>query len=241
MLLLIVSRIRYTADPLYRRVPTYNYTQDSVLTGVSTEVVKKVMELAGEDFTIKSYPWARSYVSAQSGSGNLIYSINRIEKREKLFKWIGEVSPNTTSVYALKSRPGIQVRNLDELQKYSIVTAFRDAKEMYLVNKGFNKLKFARLSGKDTNMRAYKLLKSGDVDVWPMTDAVAYYIARQHGDEPEKILRKVIPIAEMSTQGFYIAASLDTPDELVTHIARTLEKFKATDEYKQILVRWGLQ
>ncbi|WP_428633659.1 substrate-binding periplasmic protein [Sedimenticola sp.] len=221
-------------------MPPYNYTQDDALTGVSTEVVKRVMELAGEDYSIKSYPWARSYVSAQSGPGNLIYSINRIEKREKLFKWIGEIAPNTTSVYALKTRTDIQANSLDDIQKFAIVTTFRDAKEMYLISKGFNKLKFARLSGKDTNLRAYKLLKDGTVDVWPMTDAVAYHIARQNGDDPDKIFRKVIPVAEVSTKGYYIAASLDTPNELVAHISTTLEKFKTTEEYKSILKRWGL-
>lgn len=220
--------------------PPFNYSEGEKITGVSTEVVKRVMELAGESYRIESYPWARSYVSAQNGAGNLIYSISRLESREKLFQWIGEIVPNTTSAYTLSSRSDVAAGNLKQLKRYSMVTTFRDAKEMYLLGKGFDKFRMTRLSGKDTSARSYLKLKEGIVDVWPMSDAVAFQIVRQQGDDPNTALRKLFTFEEISKKGYFLAASPETDPATVKRLRETLETFRQSEEYRAILKKWGL-
>ena len=68
----------------------------------------------------------------------------------------------------------------------------------------------------------------------------AHYIVAQAGDDPGKEIRRVFLFEEMSTGGYYIAASLQMPDEIVLKIRVALEEFKKTSEYKDILEKWGL-
>ena len=44
----------------------------------------------------------------------------------------------------------------------------------------------------------------------------------------------------MSKDGYYIAASLEVPEETEDTIRESLEKFKKTPEYENILKKWGL-
>ena len=73
-----------------------------------------------------------------------------------------------------------------------------------------------------------------------MPDAVAYYVAKQQGhDNPAGILRKVFSLDELSG-GYYLAASLNTSDWVVSRVAAALENFKQKKAYRGILDNWGL-
>ena len=73
-----------------------------------------------------------------------------------------------------------------------------------------------------------------------MSEAIGYYIVRKSGDDPDRQIRKVFLFEEMSKGGYYIASSLQTSDDIVNTIRETLEKFKKTTEYQQILEKWDL-
>ena len=73
-----------------------------------------------------------------------------------------------------------------------------------------------------------------------MTDAVMNFIVRKAGDEPSKVLKKVYEFSELSTGGYYLAASLSTSDEVVNELKKVLEDFKKTLAYKKILQKWGM-
>ena len=72
-----------------------------------------------------------------------------------------------------------------------------------------------------------------------MPDAVAYHVAKTEGDDPAALLKRVLPLTEIST-GYYLAASPQTSDETVKTIRTALEKFVATPEYKAILAKWNM-
>jgi polar amino acid transport system substrate-binding protein len=78
------------------------------------------------------------------------------------------------------------------------------------------------------------------IDLWPMPDAVMNYIVGKAGDDMNTVLRKVFELSEISTEGYYIAASLQTLDDVVNKIRTTLEDFKKSAEYEMILDKWGL-
>lgn len=73
-----------------------------------------------------------------------------------------------------------------------------------------------------------------------MSEAIAYYTVRKSGDDPDRQIRKVFLFEEMSKGGYYIASSLQTSDDIVKTIRETLEKFKKTTEYQQIVEKWDL-
>lgn len=220
--------------------PPYNFTKSKVITGVSTEVVTQVMRSTGYSFTIKARPWAEAYNLAQEQPNTLIYSISRNKDREKLFKWIGVLTPTTYSALSLKSRRDIKINNLEDMKKYKIGTTTDDVVELWLIGKGFSKSDLFSASGDNAAMKNFKNLLNKNIDIWPFPDAVAYHIVRQEGhSKPELLLNKAFAIEELSG-GYYIAASLSTPDAVVAGISRELKKYKQTDDYFKVLAHWGV-
>ncbi len=244
LLLLLLLPQPLLAEPLTiytEEFPPFNFTQDETIQGVSREVVEAVLIKSGLDYQLKSLPWARSFRQAQSQKNALIYSITRRQEREALLQWIGIVIPASHSAYALQWRTDISVNNLSELKRYRMATQLKGAREGYLLQNGFSEHDLLRLSGKQVLAQQYNLLTLGRIDIWPAADAAAYYVVRSQGDDPEKTLKKVYGFSELSQGGYYLAASLSTPAETVALLTKTLEAFKQTDDYLQILSRWGLE
>lgn len=220
--------------------PPYNFTEGNKIVGVSTEVVEVVMKKAGLDYEMVSYPWARTYKLAAGSRNSLIFSISRRPKRETTFNWIGVITPSKHSVFALKSRLDLKIENLEDLRKYAIGTTIGDARETYLLENGFWPSDLQRVSGETANLQNYEKLKLGRIDLWPMSEAAAYYTVKKAGDDPDRQIRRVFVFEAMSKEGYYIASSLQTSDDIVRTIRETLEKFKKTTEYQQILEKWDL-
>ncbi len=220
--------------------PPFQYTENGTIIGASAEIVQAVLNIAGIEYEIKSFPWARSYGLVQKEANTLIFSISRRPAREELFKWVGIIVPARYSVFSLQSQKDVQVNSLDDIAKYKIGTTIDDARETYLVNKGFELKMFDRSSGNRANISNYRKLKRNRIDLWPMPDAVAFYISRAEGDTPENILHRAFPLQEISIGGYYLAASLTTSDKIFQKIQNTLRFFKETPEYKTILTDWGV-
>ncbi len=221
-------------------VAPYNFTEGNKIVGVSTEVVEAVMNKAGLDYEMVSYPWARTYKLAAERPNSLIFSISRRPKRETTFKWIGVIVPSRHSVFALKSRTDIKIENIDDLRKYTIGTTLGDARETYLLENGFKISDLQRVAGENANVQNYQKLKLGRIHLWPMSEANAYDTVRKSGDDADRQIRKVFLFEAMSKEGYYVASSLQTSDDIVKTIRETLEKFKKTTEYQQILEKWDL-
>lgn len=220
--------------------PPFNFTQNKKLIGVSIQVVEAVMKRAGFEYQIISLPWARAYKMSQMKPNSFIFSISRRANREKLFKWIGIITPSTHSVFALKNRADIKIEKIEDLKNYQIGTSIEDSREAYLVSKGFKLSTFQRVAGDTAYLQNYKKLKLKRIDLWPAPDALVNHIVKKEGDDPNKVLKKVFVLSEISTDGFYLAASLQTKDAIIDEIRRSLSDFKKTNEYKMILKKWGL-
>ena len=101
--------------------PPYYYEINGEIKGISTAIVKAVLKEAGLNYTINVYPWARAYDMALNDKNVLIYTIARTPEREKLFKWVGEITPADSIIaYKLKKRGDIIVKTVQDLKKYKI-------------------------------------------------------------------------------------------------------------------------
>ena len=158
---------------------------------------------------------------ARDRPNSLIFSISKRVKREPLFKWIGIISPSRHSVFALKDRGDIKIESLDDLKEYAVGTTFGDARETYLLSNGFTKKNLLRIGGKNAHNVNYKKLKLGHIDVWPMVEAVAHYILKQAGDDPDESIRRVFLFEEMSKE--YVRATalkrMVQPEEVAALVA----------------------
>lgn len=219
--------------------PPFQYMEEERLTGVSAQIVSSVFNRAKISHKMKSYPWVRSYNNVLENPGTFIFSISRLPAREKLFKWVGVIVPSQYSVFSLKSRTDIRIEKLEDAKKYRIGTTVNDARELYLISKGFELKEFDRVASINPNYNNYLKLKKHRIDLWPMPDAVAYYIVRKTGDDPEKILKNNFYLKEISTGGYYLAANSNTDSRIIKKLKQTLSEYKNTEDYKMILKKWG--
>lgn len=220
--------------------PPFNYTDKGKFVGASTEVVEAIMQITQQDYEIKSFPWARSMHISQHKKNGFIFSISRRKDREKLFKWVGVLVPANQSVFALKSRTDIRINQLNDMKPFIIGTTFKDARETFLLTKGFDSLNFKRLSGENTYHQHYEQLKLGRIELWPMPNAVMNHVVTSYGDKPDNWIQNVFKLDEISQEGYYLAASLTTSDDLINKLRQALIDFKQSEAYSQIILKWGL-
>ena len=220
---------------LTEEFPPYNYTENSRITGLSTEVVEAVFKELGLQGQYQSMPWARAYETARTTPGVLIYSIGRTPERDKLFKWVGVIAP---TVYYLYGHPGrsYRVDSLEAAKNYQIGTVNEDVGEQFLVKHGFVKGKNLQSSVKYEHN--YEKLKAGRVDLWIMSELTASYLARQAGDDPRQTLSKVYRIPELSSEGYYMAFGAQTPDATVESFRKALDALRSNGTYDRLQRKW---
>ena len=226
---------QYTVRILTEEYPPYNYTEHGRITGLGTDVVQAVLKEIGVEGQFQSVPWARAYETAQSSEGVLIYSMNRSREREKLFKWVGQITPTDFYLFSLKSR-NITLSELADARGLHIGTVNQDIGEQYLALNGFAVGR--NLQSSNRYELNYEKLKRGRIDLWIMNELGAYYMARQAGDDPSATLHKALGIAELSGGGNYMAFGNKTPDVLVDRFRRGLEAIKKNGTYDALQRKW---
>ncbi len=119
----------------------YNYSEGNEVKGVSTDIVKAVLDRSGIKYSISVFPWSRTYMLAQNEPNVLIYTIMRTPQRETLFKWVRPLGKGSeTSLYRLKNNTKIAPKTLDEAKHFRIVTNKDSMDELWLTANGFNNL-----------------------------------------------------------------------------------------------------
>jgi polar amino acid transport system substrate-binding protein len=231
---LAASELRIVTEEM----PPYNMTQGGQVTGMSTEVVQAVLKDVGMPApAIQSMPWARAYDIALNTENVLIYSITRTPQREKLFKWVGVIAPTQWYLFSRTGRNLPAIRSVEEARRHQIATVNEDVGEQYLVSKGFVIGKNLQSSNKyEFN---YEKLKLGRVDYWIANELNATWLARQAGDDPERMLVRALPLPDlMQDEGLNMAFSLKTPDAVVERFRKSLETIRKNGTYDAIKRKW---
>ncbi|MFN3986247.1 MAG: substrate-binding periplasmic protein [Rhodocyclaceae bacterium] len=213
----------------------YNMTRDGVVTGMSTEVVRAVMQVAGVEGEIQSMPWARAYDIALNAENVLIYSITRTPPRESLFKWVGMVAPTHWYLYAAPGS-GIRLERLSDAMGYQIATVKDDAGEQYLVERGFEIGR--NLQSNNRYEYNYEKFKAGRVDLWISIELNALYLMREAGDDPATVAERALALPDLGDGGLYMAFSRNTPDALVERFREALQRIREDGTYDTIAERW---
>lgn len=214
--------------------PPYNFTENGVIKGCSTEIVKEVLKRADISYTLDSFPWARSYNTALVAPDVLIYSIGRSEKRETLFKWIDVVAPYDIYLYKLKRRTDIKIASLDEAKHYRIGAVRDDVRAQFLEKNSFEQGKNLDLVTQDIqNIRKMMLDR---IDLFPIDQLALIHILKLEGLAIEDFER-VLQLEDLST-GLYLAFSLKTDDALVEKCKAALAEIKKDGTYDAIMKKY---
>ena len=199
--------------------PPYNYQGESKqIVGLSTEVVKVVLRRSNLTYRINLYPWARAYHMAQDQPNVLIYSIGRNSQREALFQWVDIIAPYNVFMYRLKSRPELQVRNVEQLGRYRIGAVRDDVRAQYLEKNGI-----AAELVVDDSANAKKLA-SRRIDLFPIDEIAMVALYRREGLDPNSV-EKALALPDLSS-GLYMAFSLQTAPNIVERCRVALREMR---------------
>lgn len=228
MSLAMTMQISYAGDltVVTEEWKPYNYSENNEIKGLSTEIVKKVLERAAIHHTISVYPWSRAYAMAQSTPDVMIFTIIRIAPREHLFKWVRPLGKGgVSSLYRLKSKPQVNPASVEEAKNYSIVANQDSMDHLWLQSSGFTKV-----STPPKVENAVRMFFGGRVDMIAFDDAVIQQEFTKFGFDPADAVR-VMPLF---TTPPYMALSLATPDEVLHKLQKAYDELMREGKIKLV-------
>ncbi|MCG8616566.1 MAG: transporter substrate-binding domain-containing protein [Desulfobacterales bacterium] len=121
--------------------PPGNFIDESgQLTGSCVEIVREIMRRLGHEEKIRVLPWARAYKMVLQNPDMMLFSTTRTVQRENLFKWVGPLL-QIEWVFLARKDSGMTITSLDDARTVNRIGTYReDAREQFLLSKGFSNL-----------------------------------------------------------------------------------------------------
>ncbi len=209
--------------------PPFNYREDAVFTGSSTEVVREIMRRLDLPADIQVMTWARAYQLALTQPNVVLFSTARTPERENLFHWVGPIYKVRFGFYARRGTGPYPTCLADAKKVNAIATYKDDVREQLLKSLGFTNLD----SSKSPTSNLKKLL-SGRVDLWLYSNLGVSSIAKQMGIDPDEV-ELVLPFKDNNV---YIAISKGTPQAVVNQWQAALDDMKREGIFEKISKQW---
>lgn len=209
----------------------YNYQENHQLTGMTTEIVRAIMALTGDEFEVVLQPSMRATQVLKTRPKTIMYSLFRTPEREPLYKWVGPIVEESIYPYQLASTP--PVNSLEQLLGAPQITT----RHAGLLPEKLKSLGFKNLEKSATESKLlYRMLlaRRTDIIVGDTDAGVAYYSHQLN--IPPGTLRK-IPI-ELYRSSLYIVFSPDSDDKQVAAWANALEQLRQSGELRRIQNRY---
>lgn len=206
----------------------YNYMDNNRLTGMTTDIVRAIMALTGDNFDIMLMPSMRTTRALDSRPKTIMYSLFRTAQRERLYKWVGPILEESIYPYQLRdAQPS--VNSLDELQHAPRITTRQDGLiPQVLQAKGFDNLDKSAAG----NLQLYRMLLAGRTGIIAGdTGAGVAYYSHQLNIAPRTL--RQIPV-ELYRSSLYIAFSRDSDDRVVAAWAHALDQLRESGQLARI-------
>ncbi|MDC8785837.1 substrate-binding periplasmic protein [Roseateles koreensis] len=206
--------------------PPYNMSDaNGQVTGISTDIVKAMLEAAGYDYEVAAYPWARAIAMARTQVNTCVYSMSRTPERETLYKWIGPLVYNDWTLFARVGSS--RLNQLDEAMNMRIGSYQGDAIVSYLQTRG-HQVDVA--PSDDVNP---KKLLAGRIDFWATGRLIGQYRLQQQG------ISNIEPVLKFNRTEMYLACQKQLPDEQVRLLNNTLAGLDKKGVIRKIYASYG--
>jgi len=217
-------------------LPPYQIEDENKnLSGFAVDIIRETMARSNYAYSLKSYPWVRSYKLAQLKENHCIFSIARLKSRENLFKWVGPISKvNNTVMWGLKGEK-IEVNKLEDAKKYTIAVNRDDIAHIGLLERGFIEGKNLYVLD-DSKSLINVLIMRPEINLIVADDTTVSFRAELAGVNIAK-LQKVHEIKDLPLN-FFFACSLHTDDKAIQHLATRLESLYNDGTYETIWNKW---
>ncbi|MGI0115276.1 substrate-binding periplasmic protein [Zooshikella sp. RANM57] len=216
--------------------PPYNYKENDLVTGYSTEIVQKVLKKANINYTTRLYPWARAYELALKKENVLIYTIVRTPEREALFQWLGPILPGKKFyLYKLKSRKDINLTTIDDAKKFKTAIMRDDVTHQFLNARGFIDDKHLDLSvSEEINIK--KLFNNRADLIIGNVESLPLRIKNLQLD-----FSKVEPAIFMFEHGYYMALSAQSDEQLFNRLNAAMKQVFTPEYQKSLALKYKVK
>lgn len=236
----ISANAEKTSSPIIHIVtehlPPYQIVSDNKpIFGFAVDIIKETMARSHFAYSLKSYPWVRSYKLAQVKANHCIFSVARLKSREHLFKWVGPISQvNNTAMWAQKDKR-VTVTNLEDAKNYTIAVNRDDIGHTGLVERGFIENKHLYVLD-DAKSLVNVLLTRPEIDLIVADDSTISFRAELVGANINE-LQRVFEIQDLPLN-FFFACSKKTADKTISHLAEQLKSIHQDGTYDAIWEKW---
>jgi polar amino acid transport system substrate-binding protein len=186
--------------------PPFNMFEQKKVVGISTDIVQEASKRAGVPVTIQLLPWERALSMAKNDKDTCVYSAVRTAEREKLFKWIGPLTTDEISLFALVDSP-IKLSSIADAKKYKVGAYNGDAYGDYLEKQG------VKLDRVVTDTQNLPKLVSGRIDLWVAGANSGPYKAAREGMQGK--IKSVFTAGDPKDSQMYMACNPSVSDEVV--------------------------
>jgi polar amino acid transport system substrate-binding protein len=227
-------------DPVIQIVtehlPPYQIVaEDKSISGFAVDIIEETMARSPFSYSLKSYPWVRSYKLAQRKPNHCLFSVARLRSREKLFKWVGPISKvSNTTMWALKGQD-IIVDHIDDARKYTVAVNQDDIAHIGLLERGFNEKENLYVLS-DSKSLVSLLVSRPEIDLIVADDTTIKFRAKLAGISMEQ-LERIYEIKDMPLN-FFLACSLSTDDSIIEHLAGKIQSIYDDGTYDIIWNKW---
>lgn len=205
----------------------YNYEEDKVVKGFSTEIVQAIMDELGEDYPIHIYPGPRGDRMLDTEPNIMYFSIFRTPEREEKYKWIGPISDQAIYFYKHKDNPK-SYKTVDDIKQASLVSVpYKGLVTDQVEAQGITNV--IRLQSRERQLAMlFKGRAELAVNISPL--GVAYYLKKM-GEPIDSLVKTEVKLLEFP---LYIACSKEIPDSVIERWQEALERVQASDNYANI-------
>lgn len=225
----IKNRKRFICDYL----PPFQFVGDNIITGVFTEAVELMLSHVGEDAHVEFMAWKEAQDLTMNTPDVFLMTVIRSAQREKQFRWIGPIIPDTSHLYRLSERDDIVINGPEDLRKLRLGCVEGTWGYNYFLSKGIDKNNITTV---ETHSMSLQNLLLGNVDVIPVTALQLNHQLKIMNRSKDQ-LTPAYSITEFSTD-MYMVTSLKTSDEVYMHYVNAFEAVKNTEKYKNILMKY---
>ncbi|WP_275783910.1 substrate-binding periplasmic protein [Pararhizobium gei] len=216
-----------TIKLLTEEYPPYNFAENGVVRGASVEQTERIMSSLGISYTLDILPWARALALTEKQPSTCLFTTAHDEDRDNRFKWVEPLLVDRM-IMVRKLGSGVNPTTIEEARQFTVGTQREDFSANFLKRNGFPKVDLAT----DLEATAKKLI-AGRVDLM-MTSEKTFETMRDQGKPVESAL-------VLKGMVYGMACNLDTPDDLVARMQKSLDVLIADGTQQKIFAKYGLR
>ena len=208
--------------------PPLQYMLDGDIKGVSTQLVRDVLEEAELSATFDMYPWARAMDVAMKRPNTLLFSTIRNSERESQFHWIGKLGRFQLGFVGLKTNLSLEIRQIEDATQYVIGAMRDDYTHQFLLGNGFTA---DSLIVRSSLQELMDLLYKGRIDAFIIDRHLVCDLAQMYTFDCEQ-LHMVYNIEALSVD-VYLAANKDSSSAEIKRLQKAFLAVKQRPEYRR--------